>query len=35
MSKETILMENKEIFWDISNLNNLDDYAIIERFLKY
>jgi hypothetical protein len=28
-------MENKEIFWDISNLNNLDDYAIIERFLKY
>lgn len=30
-----ILNDNKELFWDISNLNKLDNIAIEERFLQY
>lgn len=34
-SKEKLLIKNKELFWDIKDLNSLDDYAVEERFLKY
>ncbi len=34
-TKETLLLENKEIFWDVKNLSKLDEYAIQERFIKY
>lgn len=35
MNKQELVLKNKELFWDISNLDILDDYAIEERFLKY
>lgn len=35
MTKIDFLLENKELFWDIKDLSNLDDLAIEERFLKY
>ncbi len=35
MTIKKILKENKELFWDISNLDKLDDIAIEERFLQY
>lgn len=35
MNKQELVLKNKELFWDISNLEILDDYAIEERFLKY
>jgi len=35
MSKEKLLQENKELFWDISDIWKLEDLAIEERFLKY
>ena len=34
-SKETLMKENRELFWDISDVSELDDRAIEERFLKY
>lgn len=34
-TKKNLLLENKEIFWDIKDISKLDDYAIEERFLKY
>ena len=30
-----ILSENKELFWDVSNLNALSEESIEERFLQY
>lgn len=35
MSKDKLLKENKELFWDVVDINKLDDIAISERFLKY
>ncbi len=34
-SRDTLLKENRELFWDISDVSKLDDRAIEERFLKY
>lgn len=35
MTKEKLIENNKELFWDIPNLDKLDNFAIEERFLKY
>lgn len=35
MNKNKLLKENKELFWDIWDINKLDDLAIEERFIKY
>lgn len=35
MIREKLLLKNKELFWDVSDLNKLDDYTIEERFFKY
>lgn len=34
-SKKILLKENRELFWDISDISKLDDRAIEERFFKY
>ena len=34
-TKEDLIIENKELFWDIWNLSSLNDLSIEERFLKY
>lgn len=34
-SLKNILNNNKELFWDIKNLDSLSDISIEERFLKY
>ena len=30
-----LLIDNKDIFWDVKSLGNLDNNAIEERFLRY
>lgn len=35
MSKNELVKQNIELFWDVWDIQKLDDIAIEERFLKY